>query len=72
MCRHRFWPVMTDDVALMLHVIVERPVHESHFAASEGDALIEAGAVRCISKNQELDVIVAAIHEAAGRHEAAV
>ena len=41
-------------------------------AVSEGDALIEAGAVRCISKNQELDVIVAAIHEAAGRHEAAV
>lgn len=41
-------------------------------AASEGDALIEAGAVRCISKNQELDVIVAAIHEAAGRHGAAV
>ena len=41
-------------------------------AASEGDALLEAGAVRCLSKNQELDAIVAAIHEAAGRHEAAV
>ncbi|HSL65738.1 MAG TPA: response regulator transcription factor [Gaiellaceae bacterium] len=36
----------------------------------EGDALLEAGAVRCLSKNQELDAIVAAIHEAAGREAA--
>jgi DNA-binding NarL/FixJ family response regulator len=36
-------------------------------ATSEGDALIEAGAVACLSKNQELDTIVAAIHDAAGR-----
>ena len=36
-------------------------------ATSEGDALIEAGAVACLSKNQELDSIVAAIHDAAGR-----
>ena len=41
-------------------------------AASEDDALLEAGAVRCLSKNQELDAIVAALDEAAGRHEAAV
>jgi DNA-binding NarL/FixJ family response regulator len=34
---------------------------------SESDALLEAGAVACLSKNQELDAIVAAIHEAAGR-----
>jgi two-component system response regulator DesR len=36
----------------------------------EGDALLEAGAVRCLSKSQELDAIVAAIHEAAGREAA--
>ena len=36
----------------------------------EGDALIEAGAVACLSKNQELDAIVAAIHHAAGREAA--
>jgi len=30
----------------------------------ERDALIEAGAVRCLTKDQELDEIVAAIHEA--------
>jgi two-component system response regulator DesR len=36
-------------------------------ATSEGDALIEAGAVAVLSKNQELDSIVAAIHDAAGR-----
>jgi DNA-binding NarL/FixJ family response regulator len=35
--------------------------------ASEGDALLEAGAVACLSKNQELETIVAAIHDAAGR-----
>ena len=40
-------------------------------ATSEGHALLEAGAVRCLSKNQELDTIVAAIHEAAGMREAA-
>jgi two-component system, NarL family, response regulator DesR len=39
-------------------------------AASEGDALIEAGAVACLSKNQELDAIVAAIHDAAGKEAA--
>jgi len=32
----------------------------------ERDALIEAGAVRCLTKDQELDEIVAAIHEAVG------
>jgi DNA-binding NarL/FixJ family response regulator len=32
----------------------------------ERDALIEAGAVRCLTKDQELDDIVAAIHEAVG------
>jgi two-component system response regulator DesR len=32
---------------------------------SELDALIEAGAVACLSKDQELDEIVAAIHRAA-------
>ncbi|MGE5692063.1 MAG: response regulator transcription factor [Pseudomonadota bacterium] len=36
-------------------------------AVSEGEALLEAGAVACLSKNQELDVIVAAIHDAARR-----
>jgi two-component system response regulator DesR len=36
----------------------------------EGDALLEAGAVRCLSKSQELDAIVTAIHEAAGREAA--
>jgi DNA-binding NarL/FixJ family response regulator len=30
----------------------------------ERDALLEAGAVRCLTKDQELDDIVAAIHEA--------
>ena len=30
----------------------------------EQDALLEAGAVCCLTKDQELDVIVAAIHEA--------
>ena len=33
----------------------------------ERDALIEAGAVACLTKDQELDDIVAAIHRAAGR-----
>ncbi len=32
----------------------------------ERDALLEAGAVVCLSKDQELDEIVAAIHRAAG------
>jgi DNA-binding NarL/FixJ family response regulator len=32
----------------------------------ERDALLEAGAVRCLTKDQELDDIVAAIHEAVG------
>ena len=38
-------------------------------AGREGEALLEAGAVACLSKNQELDAIVAAIHEAAGRRK---
>ena len=33
----------------------------------ERDALHEAGAVACLSKDQELEAIVAAVHEAAGR-----
>jgi DNA-binding NarL/FixJ family response regulator len=33
----------------------------------ERDALIEAGAVACLTKDQELDDIVAAIHRAAGK-----
>jgi DNA-binding NarL/FixJ family response regulator len=33
----------------------------------EIDALYEAGAVACLTKDQELDEIVAAIHRAAGR-----
>ena len=33
----------------------------------ELDALREAGAVACLSKSQDLDEIVAAIHQAAGR-----
>jgi DNA-binding NarL/FixJ family response regulator len=33
----------------------------------ERDALIEAGAVACLTKDQELDDIVAAIHKAVGR-----
>jgi DNA-binding NarL/FixJ family response regulator len=33
----------------------------------EREALIEAGAVTCLTKDQELDDIVAAIHEAVGR-----
>src|SRR5712691_5924741 len=33
----------------------------------ERDALLEAGAVRCLTKDQELDDIVAAIHEAVGK-----
>jgi two-component system response regulator DesR len=33
----------------------------------EIEALYEAGAVACLSKDQELDVIVAAVHRAAGR-----
>ena len=33
----------------------------------EMDALVEAGAVACLTKDQELDEIVAAIHRAAGR-----
>ena len=33
----------------------------------EREALIEAGAERCLTKDQELDDIVAAIHEAVGR-----
>jgi DNA-binding NarL/FixJ family response regulator len=32
----------------------------------EGEALVEAGAVQCLTKDQELDDIVAAIHEAVG------
>jgi two-component system response regulator DesR len=35
-------------------------------APREFDALLEAGAVACLSKDQELDEIVAAIHRAAG------
>jgi DNA-binding NarL/FixJ family response regulator len=34
-------------------------------APREFDALIEAGAVACLSKDQELDEIIAAIHRAA-------
>ena len=33
----------------------------------EQDALVEAGAVCCLTKDLELDAIVAAIHEAVGR-----
>jgi DNA-binding NarL/FixJ family response regulator len=33
----------------------------------ERDALIEAGAVACLTKDQELDDIVAAIHKAVGK-----
>ncbi|HEV3404563.1 MAG TPA: response regulator transcription factor [Gaiellaceae bacterium] len=33
----------------------------------EREALVEAGAVCCLTKDQELDDIVAAIHEAVGR-----
>jgi DNA-binding NarL/FixJ family response regulator len=36
----------------------------------EVDALYEAGAVACLSKDQELDVIVAAIRRAVGAHAA--
>ncbi len=36
-------------------------------APREFDALVAAGAVECLSKDQELDEIVAAIHRAAGR-----
>jgi len=32
----------------------------------EREALVEAGAVQCLTKDQELDDIVAAIHEAVG------
>lgn len=35
-------------------------------APREFDALLAAGAVACLSKDQELDTIVAAIHRAAG------
>jgi DNA-binding NarL/FixJ family response regulator len=35
-------------------------------APRELDALLAAGAVACLSKDQELDAIVAAIHQAAG------
>ena len=35
--------------------------------AGEREALREAGAAACLSKDQELEAIVAAIHEAAGR-----
>jgi DNA-binding NarL/FixJ family response regulator len=35
--------------------------------AKEIEALYEAGAVACLTKDQELDEIVAAIHRAAGR-----
>ena len=35
--------------------------------ASETKALYEAGAVACLAKDQDLDSIVAAIHEAIGR-----
>jgi DNA-binding NarL/FixJ family response regulator len=35
-------------------------------APREFDALLEAGAVACLSKDQELDDIVAAIRQAAG------
>jgi two-component system response regulator DesR len=37
----------------------------------EREALLAAGAVACLSKDQELDEIIAAIREAAGRHAAA-
>jgi two-component system response regulator DesR len=37
----------------------------------ERDALVEAGAVACLSKDQELDEIVAAVRRAAGRLAAA-
>jgi DNA-binding NarL/FixJ family response regulator len=33
----------------------------------EREALVEAGAVQCLTKDQELDDIVAAIHEAVGK-----
>jgi DNA-binding NarL/FixJ family response regulator len=33
----------------------------------ERDALLEAGAVRCLTKDQELEDIVVAIHEAVGK-----
>jgi DNA-binding NarL/FixJ family response regulator len=33
----------------------------------ERDALLEAGAVACLTKDQELDEIVAAIHKAVGK-----
>jgi two-component system response regulator DesR len=36
----------------------------------ETRAIIEAGAVACVRKDQELEAIVAAIHEAAGRKAA--
>jgi two-component system response regulator DesR len=35
-------------------------------APREFDALLEAGAVACLSKDQELDEIVAAVHRAVG------
>jgi DNA-binding NarL/FixJ family response regulator len=35
--------------------------------ARETEALYDAGAVECLTKDQELDEIVAAIHRAAGR-----
>jgi two-component system response regulator DesR len=36
----------------------------------EASAILDAGAVACVRKDQELDVIVAAIYEAAGRKAA--
>jgi DNA-binding NarL/FixJ family response regulator len=36
----------------------------------ERDALLEAGAIACLSKDQELEEIVTAIHRAAGRFAA--
>jgi DNA-binding NarL/FixJ family response regulator len=36
----------------------------------ETAAILEAGAVACVRKDQELDAIVAAIHQAAGRQAA--
>jgi DNA-binding NarL/FixJ family response regulator len=36
-------------------------------APGEEGALVEAGAVACLRKDQELDAIVAAVHEAAGK-----
>lgn len=39
----------------------------AHAAGAEVEALLEAGAVACLTKDRELDEIVAAIRAAAGR-----